>query len=681
MAWYDVYRAYDDDTLTALANPGLLRRAAKDVEAEKIRWIEQGVDCGRIFADGQQVEIDTRGPKHARCDCPAPDICKHILSAALWLRAMALVAATTPEAEGNDKAALANHDPLAEILALDAAPLFKAAGIVNVRRAAATPAGAVEWRVQGNNVVIELPDLGATCRWIGGAGFTGMVSELPAGEQKAVHLIALVALRSALSHPLAWPSNVMPQANSPEPARVGDSERSFLAQVEAVLRELIAGGLSHIGELTSSRLLALNMSARGEGLPRLAALLRNLGGTIDLLAKRDHRADEHDALTLMARIQALCEALSHAEGDQLNALRGRLRRDFEKFDSSPELLPVGAYWWQTRGGARGLTLALWCHDEARLLQATLARPDGSDSAFTRISAWNAHAFWPGAGTAEHVSRTVLKLEHPRLAEDGRLALGGVTRAQVDPMWGVDDARLKTVGCDDWLQLTERLRAESGLMDDMQDVVLLRPSATRAPVLDEVRQCLDWLLQDAHGRWLRVGIPVDHAQRERLENLERIHARGAPIRTVLVRVERTNANCDLIPVAVLSTAQKKLEVLSLDFAVEPTRKTSLGGRILKLFESRQKQTTAPALAESTLARRLLTPIMDVLETQAATGRMPLTELQQLLLGEGLRNIRAVGLDTLDGLLAAHIDRPSAVSLLRLAFVSNLTLAFDGLSLQE
>ena len=38
MAWYDGYRAYDDDTLATLANPGLLRRAAKDVEAGKIAW-------------------------------------------------------------------------------------------------------------------------------------------------------------------------------------------------------------------------------------------------------------------------------------------------------------------------------------------------------------------------------------------------------------------------------------------------------------------------------------------------------------------------------------------------------------------------------------------------------------------------------------------------------------------
>ena len=182
MAWYDGYRAYDDATLATLAtlaNPGLLRRAAKDVEAGKVAWAEEGADNGVIAADGQRVQLDARGPQQARCDCPAPGICKHILGAALWLRALEPAAsgdaAVVPEAP-------AGPDPLAEILAFDAAALFKAAGVAAVRRAAAAAAAsdAVEWRVQGGALVMDLPELGASCRWVAGAGFAGMVSEVPA---------------------------------------------------------------------------------------------------------------------------------------------------------------------------------------------------------------------------------------------------------------------------------------------------------------------------------------------------------------------------------------------------------------------------------------------------------------------------------------------------------------------
>jgi len=680
MAWHDGYRAYDDDTLATLANPGLLRRAAKDVEAGKVGWAEEGADRGVVMADGQRVQLDARGPQQARCDCPAPGICKHILGAALWLRAL------EPQASGDEAGASATRDeekptpaapdPLAEILALDAAALFKAAGVAAVRRAAAAASSAIEWRVQGGALVMDLPELGASCRWVAGAGYAGMVSEVPAAERKAVHLIAIAALRSAHGQPFAWPEGARP-APVEDSARLGDRERAFLLQVESMLQELLTGGLSHVSELTSARLLALNMSARGEGLPRLAALLRNLGGTVDLLVRRDHRAEERDAFALMARIHALCAALARAEGDLAVALRGRLRRDFDE-SSALELLPLGAHWWQTRGGARGLTVAFWDLAGARVLQASLARPDGSDTAFTRSGAWSANALWSGAGAAQSVCEAALRLEQPRLAEDGRLALGGATRAQPLPAWMADDPRLKAIGCGNWSELGERLRAATGLAAEPFDAVLLRPAGTRPPVLDEAQQRLDWLVQDDAGQWLRLGIPVGPEHRQRVDNLDRFTARRAPVHAVLVRIERSAASTELMPIAVLSSdAKKKLQAVSLDFAQEAARTTSLANRILRLFEARQQRQAAP-MAAPTLSARLLAPVIDVAETQAATGRMALTAPQRQRLHDVLDRAGSVGLEVLSNALRAHLAAPAAVPLLTLGFLCQLLGELDGLS---
>jgi hypothetical protein len=673
MAWYDGYRAYDDDTLATLANPGLLRRAAKDVEAGKVAWAEEGADSGVIAADGQRVQLDARGPQQARCDCPAPGICKHILGAALWLRGLEPAAsddaAVVPEAP-------AGPDPLAEILALDAAALFKASGVAAVRRAAAAASDAVEWRVQGGALVMDLPELGASCRWVAGAGFAGMVSEVPAAERKAVHLMAIAALRSAHGQPLAWPEGARP-APVEDVSRLGERERAFLLQVESMLQELLTGGLSHVSELTSARLLALNMSARGEGLPRLAALLRNLGGTVDLLVRRDHRAEERDAFALMARIHALCAALAQAEGDLAAALRGRLRRDFDE-SAALDLLPLGAHWWQTHGGARGLTVAFWDLGGARVLQATLARPDGTDTAFTRNGAWSANALWSGAGAAERVCETALRLEQPRLAEDGRLALGGATRAQPLPTWAADDERLRTLGCGNWSELGERLRAATGLASEPFDAVLLRPADTRLPVLDEAQQRLDWLVQDDAGQWLRLGIPVGPEHRQSLDNLDRFTARRAPVHAVLVRIERSAASTELMPIAVLSSdAKKKLQAVSLAFANEAARTTSLANRILRMFEARQQQRNAAPMGAPTLSARLLAPVIDVAETQAATGRMVLTVPQRQRLHDALDSTGSVGLDALANAIRAHLAAPAAAPLLRLGFLCQMLGELDGL----
>lgn len=685
MAWYHGYRAYDDDTLATLANPGLLRRAAKDVEAGKVAWVEQGAEGGVLAADGQRVQLDARGPQQARCDCPAPGICKHILGAALWLRTLEPAApggaaGAPPAGPQETPAAPAGADPLAEILALDAAALFKAAGVAAVRRAAAAASSAIEWRVQGGALVMDLPELGASCRWVAGAGFAGMVSEVPAAERKAVHLIAIAALRSAHGQPFAWPEGARP-APVEDTARLGERERAFLRQVESMLEELLTGGLSHVSELTSARLLALNMSARGEGLPRLAALLRNLGGTVDLLVRRDHRAEERDAFALMARIHALCTALAQAEGDLAAALRGRLKRDFDE-SASLDLLPLGAHWWQTRGGARGLTVAFWDLAGARVLQASLARPDGSDTAFTRGSAWSANALWSGVGAAQSVCEAALRLEQPRLAEDGRLAVGGATRAQPLPAWAADDPRLKSIGCGNWSELGERLRGATGLAAEPFDAVLLRPSGTRPPVLDEAQQRLDWLVQDDEGQWLRLGIPVGPEHRQRLDNLDRLTARRAPVHAVLVRIERSAASTELMPIAVLSSnAKKALQAVSLDFADEAARTTSLANRILRMFEARQQQRQAAPVASPTLAARLLAPVTEVAETQAATGRMALTVAQRQRLHDALDRAGSVGLELLSSALRAHLAAPAAVPLLKLGFLCQLLGELDGLPEQR
>ena len=683
MAWFDNYRAYDDDTLIALSNAGLLRRAMKDVEAGNIAWAEQDDHGGVITVDGQRVQLDAGGPQQARCDCPAPGICKHILGATLWLRKLDGPESVPVEPPAGDMAVAqdtASSNVLDEIRALQPAALFKAAGAAAVRRAAMTPPGALHWQVQTAVLVMELPDIGATCRWVAGAGFSGMVSEVPPAERKAVHLLALAALRRELGCPLDWPAGTptTPAANS---ATLAQSEQQFLLQVQAMLDELLTGGLAHVSTVTAARLFALNMSARSNGLPRLAALLRNLSGMAELMVRRDHRVLERDALVLMARMHALCTALQTAEGEQLSALRGRLRRDFDETQAL-DLIPIGAYWWQTRGGARGLSVAFWDLEARCVRQAVLARPDGSDPAFTRDSAWRTQALWPGAGSASRLCEGTLRLKQPRLADDDRLALGGATQAAIGPALSVKDARASTLGCDDWQALAEQVRASVGLAATAPDLVLLRPHAHRAPVLDEVAQRLDWAVQDAQERWLTLSVPCGDEHRLRVDNLDRLIARKARVHAVLVHVDRSGSSCLLVPVALMpvgDNAAQSLQPVCLDYAREPAPRVGLANRILRMFEKRSEQ--APAVPPPSLVMRLLAPIRAILEMQAETGRMELTCDQLPALQEAARQFAGIGLESLTSALRHYQQSPGPMNLLKLVWLAELLTEIEGLPVTE
>ncbi|MCC5849999.1 MAG: SWIM zinc finger family protein [Verrucomicrobia bacterium] len=80
--------AFDEEAWVALANRGLLRRARKDLETGTApRLLDAPPDLIRVAVDPYVVEMDARGPAAARCTCPAPGCCQHILAACLHLAA------------------------------------------------------------------------------------------------------------------------------------------------------------------------------------------------------------------------------------------------------------------------------------------------------------------------------------------------------------------------------------------------------------------------------------------------------------------------------------------------------------------------------------------------------------------------------------------------------------------
>ena len=84
--WAGVYTGYDDAALATLANAGLVRRARKDVAAGKVDVLEQRADGAVLSVGGTRVELDARGPAGARCACPTPGACQHVVAACLWAR-------------------------------------------------------------------------------------------------------------------------------------------------------------------------------------------------------------------------------------------------------------------------------------------------------------------------------------------------------------------------------------------------------------------------------------------------------------------------------------------------------------------------------------------------------------------------------------------------------------------
>jgi hypothetical protein len=662
-AWLSIYRNFDDDALAALASVGLLRRAAKDLEAGKVEFKAfLGDTLALVQSDGQAVQIGADGPARARCDCPAPGICKHVLAAALWLR-------SAP----TDRAHAPDSDALAEVMALEPAAVFKLAGAAATRKAAAHFAAAGETRIspEGGVLIIELSALELVCRYIAGAGFEGMVSEAPAASRAAIHLVALAVVWRDQGRTFAWPDG---HESSPAVASgvLSQDERDLLDRLRQVVLEVCRTGWSHVSDIVPAQLRALGMSARIESFPRLAGLLRTLAGTAESLARRDVHSDERQAIKLAARVLALCHALEHGSGIALQELRGRTRRSFEGKEAL-ELLPLGAHWWEQRSGARGLTISFWEHGSMRVMQAVLARRDANDPGFTRGSAWALNALWQGSGAANTLSDGALGLEAARLSNDDRIGLGGETRARTLPRWDMDDARWAAAGFDDWRELAASIRRSAGLSGEALECVLLKPFALESPQLDEVRQLLCWTLRDRNGLPLVLRLSCAAHLLARIEHIEAWAASGIAIKAVVARIERDTHGGMLEPVSLMIEERGQLRSIALDYQAPAAMiAPSFVNRIARMLKS--KNVSIPwEPAASHLGQ--LAALLEIVENKAMTGRLhlPGEDMDDLL---AIRQyLLATGLDTVANAIDHYLAAPDAENALKLVHLCHTCAELD------
>lgn len=655
-AWLSIYRNFDDDALAALASVGLVRRAQKDVEAGKVAWVETH---GAIRADGQTVILGQEGPGRASCDCPAPGVCKHILAASIWLRAI-------------DETAGQAADPLAELCALEPAAVFKSAGVAAARKAAAlfAAAGPATLTVQGGVLLIEAPELDLSCRFIAGGGFAGMVSETAPASRAATHLLAVALAWKAHGRSFDWPQAAAP-APQAQPG-LGEAELHLLARLREVLLEVCAGGWSHVSEVTPAQLRAFAMSARVEAFPRLSGMMRTLAGTAELLARRDAGSDERQAIRLAARVHAMCHALGHAQGEALEALRGRERRSFSG-GAELELLPLGAHWWEQRSGARGLAVSFWDHSSGAVVQAVLARRDAIDQMFTRDSAWQTHSLWPGVGAASTLGERTLALQDARVSSDNRIGIGGDTRARSGVAWQAEDPRWDLAGFGDWQALGAAMRAGAGLRASSLEYALLKPAALEAPQLDEAAQLLTWTLRDSHGRALVLRLPCTPGLHTRIANLEAWSAYGMPIRGVLVRLERGQHGGILEPVTLVLEAKRVLRCVSLDYQAPPASlRMAFANRIMRMLRAQEhaaRWTPPPSHLQWVEA------LLVILEHKGMTGRLHVLGEERADLEAIGQYLRASGLDIVAAALRRYMDRPDAAGALTLVHLCQTCIELD------
>ncbi|MCB6144551.1 SWIM zinc finger domain-containing protein [Providencia rettgeri] len=638
MSWKNSYLQYDDDALTVFANVGLLRRARKDVENQKV--IPTDLGAGTFTSDGQSVSLDAQGIQKATCDCPAIGCCKHILAAVLWVQSN-----TIEESDLEESITSESDTVLSELLALQPESLITQATKPELRLALKFVA---QWQdnelvydAQSNQLKISLPEYDEPIIYMRNSGLQGMISSLPEKQKKAIHLAIIAKLKLQHGQDWHWPEELT--AGQVQQQGLSQDDKVVMDSIEQFIQDMLRQGLSHISQSSASQLQLLNMSARAEGLPRLANYMRRLSQQVRRLADKHFTMDEGQVLRLIAEISAYLHQLSVANEHQLIELKGLQRRQYSNHPMEFDLLPIDANWWKTESGAIGATLSFWDRQNKKIIQCTQGRSNSLDPTFNRQNVWQTLALWKH--TAESLMKTPFKLHSPRVSEEGKLSASGESYAVSSQENGIttnDYLNIKAeFGYTDWQLVANELPTLT--QDNRFSPVLLHITNYEPLYWDETEQCVLWTVTDAQQNRAFLRLNWQGSDDHKIEELRFMTKQKWPICAVTVQVSHSQEAIQLVPKTLWLKNEQGVELFYLDFESTP-RKKQRSGFFNKIIEymAKKQQKSQVFVPELTLASQLVRPILSVLETQACTGRECLSHNQQNEIAYVIKTLEDLGL---------------------------------------
>lgn len=682
-AAFSVYGALDDVALIALGNRGLLRRGRAELAAGRVEPVNgptapeavsqpgPGVVTIGVGRPPVPVTLTAAGPQDARCPCPVAGICLHVLAACLWMReavnrggtaedSSAVNATTGPTASqaqptGTRLSEAPAHeggsDPvLDEVLAWEPVDVEKSLGAEARRRAQASLAGIAPGRLAAATDVTSAPGR-LSITWpdapeivvIAGLGPRGMIVS---GRHSSVAnaawcLQAVIRLFARAGRPWPWPD---------EKATLGDRKRDVVSTVATVIETVLSAGISHAGPRSATDLERLAQVSRLEELPRLSRLLTSAAWRLRALAERDDAVDEAAVLSALAAAWSLTQALTAVTGPPTPALIGSA--DTETAETGL-LLPLGATWWTSPSGGRGLTIRLWDLDNGRPEAVTTGRAAGVDAAF-RYSE-DAILLW---GTSvRNILSGPLRLTGAARRPDGALAPSSrtaVTRRSGEASY--DDVDLAAVA--DRLQRIgfgpEAARFEAPV--PRVRLIMVGQDGLGPIDIDEVHQHYLWSVTSTDGHRHLLTMEVGGREMQMVSD--------ALSRKLQIQAVTVEGDC---PAGVFVCEHDRLSLLAATFP--PSRSASNRG--YRRLHRRKEQmlsrmrTQAPDKngADRTPIRALAQDVHEALTALAASGTMRPTGMVAHVLRTRARMADDLQLTTLTALLAEVDDRPSPGALLR------------------
>ncbi len=490
----------DEAYLIGMSNKGTYKRALKDLEGAEVS-VNETDECAEVHFGGEVCKI--KAPLwESSCSCPSRSVCRHLISAILWLKNNSGESETTEEETPIE---ISLPDTLKDAMkAITPEAVKKSMGsqlkkmLPIIDKIKLEESSILSGTLpDGTAVRILYPLEGSTC---------------------SCHSKELCAHKSAVI--LAW--QIQEKLVSAEDfqekaqqlsAKDADAIRECAMQNLQLLHEVFQWGLVRMPENIPDHLEAGAVRCHSLKMADAERQLRELGSMLE--SARGRRA----VFRIPAFLRAFCEAFRHLStltGETITEESlGQFRSTYEEESNDLHLLPVGER--RISGDYEGTIYYFLDIVGKRFLTISDLRPTFYDTVnvrkYTRITAWNT------ATPIHTLMRSQLTLKNAKI-NGGKLSTSKETLLVAQKQANLDCPELRSMIFTDFRKLAIWLDNQNPTTET-ERLCFVSPSACEKTFFDEHSQKLNMILVDKEGNRVNVQVRYRAETKGFIEQLERI----------------------------------------------------------------------------------------------------------------------------------------------------------------
>ena len=519
----------DDEYLTGLCNKGTVKRAYKDLDQEKPSAVWQETETEVTL---KETVCKIRMPLgESTCTCPSRSICRHIITAILYLKK------NQPEDEKEEKAPPKTAEESQEIFS-----------------------GKEALKQALEQEIIEYP-IEKLKRACGNKRYRELLDYLQAGEQPQIREGTVITVRVSwedmavkLLSPLEFSTcTCKSQELCPHKAqaillfqlhrkavtleqlkRLTESNEEWnhqeLARAAASIKEGIRlhlmTGLSRLSPEAAESMERLAVISHGAGLAAFETSLRKIASEYRLYFERSQAFRTEGLLEQLLTLYQMAESLEHTkDSEKLRALGGSFRDTYRPV-SRLHLTAMGSRSFHSKTGYEGEIYYFLEPEKGSFYTWTDARPVFYEGVRRRPlgGGEQAQAPWGLNCSREQMMDLEFYLTHAKAAAGGKLSVSQETKSEIVGIrdFGSDEIRRAVFW--DYEKLLENCFGACGQEEEGERLVLAGAFHCQKGNFDTVHQRFSMDISDGKGRKITVAVAYSREEKLTIRVLERLSER-------------------------------------------------------------------------------------------------------------------------------------------------------------